>query len=229
MKKSIVLLSGGLDSTVALFWAKAMLADVRALWIYYGQPARDQERGAAMTAAASADVEFAQAWCPEVTVRSGIRDGAAASMDVAPLIVPARNAILLSMAAHRGAVIWPGEPFEIVIGANADDAGFPDCSVDSARQMTCALSSALGVGVGVTMPLATRSKSEVVELAASLGCLPQARASWSCYRSGSAPCGECRACVVRAAGFAAVSLADGDNKFVSHGGDPVRDAALGLR
>lgn len=229
MKKSIVLLSGGLDSTVALFWAKAESADVRALWVMYGQPARDQERGASMSAAKAAGVEWSQAWCPEVTVRSGIRDGAAASMEVAPLIVPARNAILLSMAAHRGAVAWPGEPFAIVIGANADDAGFHDCSIDSARQMTCALSSALGVGVAVVMPLSTRSKSEVVELAASLGCLDHARASWSCYRDGSAPCGECRACSVRASGFATAGLADGAATFARQGGDPSRDAALGLK
>lgn len=229
MSKSIVLLSGGLDSTVALFWAKAKSADVRALWVFYGQPSGEQERGAAMAAAKAAGVEYSQAWCPEVTTRSGIRSGAAASMDVAPLIVPARNAILLSMAAHRGAVTWPGEPFEIVIGANADDAGFPDCSIDSARQMTCALSSALGVGVGVSMPLSSRTKAEVVELAGSLGCLDQARGSWSCYRGGDRPCGECRACVVRAAGFSTLGLIDGDATFRSHGGDPVRDVALGLR
>lgn len=226
MSNAIVLLSGGLDSTVALWLAKATHDNVKALWIMYGQPNRDQERGASMATAKSAGVEWEQAWCPELVSKTGVRADIPDGMEVSPLIVHARNPILLSMAANRGATHWPGEAFDIVIGATAGDEAFPDCTQTFVYQMTIALSAALNVSCKVVAPLVTYEKADIIDAAARLGCLGEARASWSCYRDGAIQCGKCRACLVRADGFTKSGWKDDLTSFVRTGGDPSRDAAL---
>ena len=79
----------------------------------------------------------------------------------------------------------------MAIGCNAADAAdFPDCRggflelLDEAMQTSC--------GLRVIAPLVKLSKREVVTRAAELGIDPGE--TWSCYRDGVKPCGECLSC-----------------------------------
>ena len=100
----------------------------------------------------------------------------------------------------------------VVIGVNAlDYSGYPDCRpefVDSFRA-TAALALKRGVEgrpVTIDTPLIDRTKADIVRLGVQLGA--PFHLSWSCYRDGSVPCGECDACHLRAKGFAEAGVAD---------------------
>lgn len=209
MEKTVVLLSGGLDSTAALLWALARGGDVNALFTYYGQPAVEHECGRAIAVTRELGVQFHR------SDLSGVFYGSSAGIfrprpagfeygtDVA--FVPGRNAMILTAAAARAMITWPEAAVDIVAGFNLDDSGgFPDCT----RTFTAALANAINIGLGprgsvtITTPWVDMPKREVIGWARAKA--PQHFAlidqSYSCYRERG-PCGECTACVVRAAAF----------------------------
>lgn len=201
----IVLLSGGMDSTVALFWALREHADVETLAIDYGQRHR-VELGRARRIAALAGVPHREVcasipWAPSALTGAG-------SFDADRVIVPGRNLILLTLAASGGSV---------VIGCSGADAErFPDCRVPFLDAAAEALSLGLGRRIEVLAPLVHRSKAQTVELMRELGddCARAVGLSWSCYDPQDAgarspiACGRCLACEARARGFGEVGMRD---------------------
>lgn len=195
----VVLLSGGMDSAVALHWAIAHRRPAFALAIDYGQPHRVRELAAAREVAKASLVPLREGrllapWPP-----------------MQGDVVVGRNLHLLNAAAAQGAVRGGGEPVDVVIGCNLADAeGFPDCRPEFLRAAGQAIGLGIGVQVQIVAPFIASAKAQIVREARELG--PAAwhalRLSWSCYRGGDAPCGECGACVKRAAGFAAAGEED---------------------
>lgn len=186
--RSIVLLSGGIDSTVALVHASAELA----LSVNYGQTHRRELQAAASIAkhygvnhtevnvAAALDIPSA------LTGRGTIPDTHATEPDAT--LVPGRNLVLIALAT-AWANAWGYDT--VVIGANADDnAGYPDCRPTFLRELGEATRS--GYGVGVWAPLARMTKRQVIEYGHELN-IPF-DLTWSCYRGGEKPCGTCGAC-----------------------------------
>jgi len=229
--RCLVLLSGGLDSTAALLAARRSFDEVSALGFRYGQPSADQELVAASTTAQSLGVRFDRRQLVGAIEPGGIMKGAPDGLAVAPVVVPMRNAIFLSVAASVGIGLWGGEPFSIGVGCNADDAAFDDCRRTFFGAMSTAMTLASGVQIGVWAPYVDTPKRQIVEFVDAAGELDALSRSWSCYRGGKAPCRKCRACIVREESFAGVG-ADRDlgaHPLVMTGGDPSRDAALGLK
>ena len=191
---TVVLLSGGLDSTVALFVARERWQDVRAISIDYGQRHR-RELDAAARVAALADVPHRV-----LTV----------SWPWPPMqgdVVPGRNTMLLTLAATHDAA--RGGSCRVVIGAcAADAAAFPDCRLAYLLAAQQALSLGLGVPVEIVAPFIDRTKAQIVREARRLGAWDAVAASWSCYAGGAAPCGQCGACRYRAEGFAEAGEVD---------------------
>lgn len=189
----LVLLSGGLDSAVALWWALREGHDVVALSFRYpGRPAR--ETRAARDLAQRAGVPLVEADVPFLREPEGGR------FALAPRgYVPARNAIFYASAAHQAEVLGCGA---IVGGHNAEDAArFPDASAAFFARLESLLSDGLwssdgAPGPRLVMPLAALTKLQVVALGRQLG-VPLALA-WSCYEDGEAPCGACPSCMERA-------------------------------
>lgn len=196
-----VLLSGGMDSAVALHWSLSQYAQgsITAWSFDYGQAHKARELDAARTIAAAAEVPFrllkAQIpWAP--------MDGD---------VLAGRNLMLLSVVAAQAAARGGGEPATVVIGAcAADSEGFPDCRPEFLVAAQNALTLGLGVPITIVAPLLFLSKEQIVRLARNLG--PRAVSallrSWSCYRGGEVPCGECNACRKRAEGFAGAGMVD---------------------
>jgi 7-cyano-7-deazaguanine synthase len=186
--KSLVLLSGGIDSTVALAHTKAELA----LSVDYGQTHRRELRAAAAIAkhygVKHHEVNIASAFdipCA-LTGRGTIPDTHATEPDAT--FVPGRNLILLSIATAWASAWGYGA---VVIGANADDnAGYPDCRPSFIHHVDEATRA--GYKVTVWAPLARRTKRQVIEYGRELG-IPF-HLTWSCYRGGAEPCGRCGAC-----------------------------------
>ena len=177
--KACVLLSGGPDSILALQFALSTTLETVALWVDYGQPARIQERAHATNAAQTLGVPLMTAYVQLQLNAMGDSDGVSG-----PRIVPARNAVLLSLAVnHVEADLY-------FIGACAADTEYPDCQPEFFEAMSAALSLAAGRQVRVVAPLQTMTKAEILSRVA----VP----SWSCYTPiNGNPCRTCNSCKIR--------------------------------
>ncbi len=220
MKKSaVVLLSGGLDSTTALYWAKARGYAPVALAVRYGQ------RHACELRAARAVAKKARAPLHEVVLDlawlkgSSLVNKALKLPEVAPAqigaggvpstYVPGRNTMFLSLAASLADAIGASA---VVIGANAlDYSGYPDCRPPflDAFARVAKLGTKRGSEGGVLKvlaPLLHLDKRGIVRLAAKVGA--PLSLTWSCYAGGRRPCGKCDSCQLRAKGFREAGLED---------------------
>lgn len=216
MRKAIILLSGGLDSTTVLFWAKARGFDVQALIFDYGQRHRKELLRARKIASAaqvkSQIVRVTFPWKGSALVDQKISvpmDRRISPHVIPPTYVPARNLIFLSFAAAFAEVIGART---IAIGANAlDYSGYPDCRPEFFRAFQTVLKKGLKAGVQgktikVVAPLLHKTKKEIIALGIKLGA-PYAL-TWSCYLGGKNPCGRCDSCRLRMKGFRELGLTD---------------------
>ena len=189
--KSLVLLSGGIDATVAMVQTGASLA----LSVNYGQTHRRELAAAAAVArhydiehheldiAAALDIPCA------LTGRGQIPEKHAEQPDAT--FVPGRNLMLIAIATAWANAWGYGA---VVIGANADDnAGYPDCRPQFIQQVSEATRT--GYRVAIWSPLVRMTKRQVVERGRELD-VPF-DLTWSCYRGGVDPCGRCGACESR--------------------------------
>jgi len=222
MRKAVVLLSGGLDSTTALALAKAEGFAPYALSFRYGQRHGVELECAAGVAASLGAVEHLIA---EIDLR---RFGGSALTSDLPVpkgrslqemetgipstYVPARNTLFLSFALAWAEVL---EASDIFIGVNAlDYSGYPDCRPEfiTAFEQMANLATKAGVErrqrFKIHAPLLRLTKAEIIREGTALG-VNYALTS-SCYDPGpeACPCGQCDACQLRAKGFAEAGLAD---------------------
>ena len=218
-RRAVVLLSGGLDSTTALFWARSRGYRVAALSLGYGQRhARELEAARRVARRAGASFHEVALGLPWLKA-SALVDGGKRLPDV-PLsrigrggipatYVPGRNTIFLSLAVSLAEAIGAEA---VVYGANVlDYSGYPDCRPEFARAFGRVArlgtkSGSEGRAIRILAPLVRLDKKGIVRLArrlkAPLGL------TWSCYRGGRRPCGRCDSCKLRAKGFAEAGLQD---------------------
>ncbi|MBV8880924.1 MAG: 7-cyano-7-deazaguanine synthase [Planctomycetaceae bacterium] len=184
MKKAVVLVSGGIDSAVALDWARERYRAIAVSYRVAGRP-----RGEARACAAvvrRAGVEHVRVDVPFLRPRpSGY--------------APARNlvfhSIALAIAEDRGAAA-------VVAGHNASDATF----FEDARPAYFRKLEWLGRGVRILLPFARMTDAQVIVEGMRRG-VPLGR-TWSCYRDGSRPCGRCSACRGRIESFEQSGMED---------------------
>lgn len=180
--KTVVLLSGGVDSTV-LFGLRSETDECLALTFDYGQTHR-RELKAAAAVAGHYKAEHQIAKLPWL-------DGAAISR--ADAVVPGRNFAMLAAASVIG-LSWGATA--VVFGANADDrVVFKDCRPEFVEAMNDA--AFRGGCPGIYAPFIGITKTEVVALGRAIGA--PLHLTWSCYQGGEEPCGHCGACVLREA------------------------------
>ena len=218
-QKALVLLSGGMDSTVLLHQTAREhgAGGVRAISFNYGQRHhRELECAAYQARAAGADHRTVDLSFLGELLREGsslIAGGAAvpdladlAADDLAqpPTYVPNRNMMLLSMAAAHAEAVGITE---VYYGAQAqDEYGYWDCTAAFLDRLNHTLALNRKSPVTIHAPFVGKSKAELVALGQSLGV--DFSHTWSCYRGGGAPCGTCPTCVERANAFAAAGVSD---------------------
>lgn len=218
--KAVVLLSGGLDSTTVLAYARTENFDIHALSFNYGQrhsieleavkkilaqnPIREhkiinidlrQWGGSALTS----DVSV-----PKV-------DQFVQSDEIPITYVPARNLIFLSFAIGYAEVIGSQDLF---LGVNAIDySNYPDCRPEfiEAFEKTANLATSAGVGgkkFRIHSPLINLTKAQIIKMGTELGV--DYSITSSCYDPSprGEACGKCDACHLRLAGFKANGLKD---------------------
>ena len=175
MDGNVVLLSGGVDSLVCAELERRSGTLSHCLFVDYGHPSQAQEGWKAFAYCGAREVPLT------VIQAFGMRLDDMQSQ-VGPRLVPARNAVLLSLAANAS------ECGAIVIGCNkADSTDYADCRPDFLSNM------ATGLGVDIRAPLLTKTKPEIVAMARALGL--RRSDSWSCYVGGLVECGTCPSCI----------------------------------
>jgi 7-cyano-7-deazaguanine synthase len=205
---ALVMLSGGLDSAVALFWALNRGYEVVSITFdYYLRGARERKSAVKLakymgTKQRIVNVKFMKEIeeVKDLAQNSNLRSAPSA-------YIPSRNLMFYSIATSIAELTATRY---IIGGHNRDDAKiFPDSSNSFFEQFN--RTSAIGLLTGgnsgrVILPLAGLSKSEVVALGAKLG-VPF-DLTWSCYKSQSSPCGNCSACLQRIAAFRKARIKD---------------------
>lgn len=215
--EAVVLLSGGLDSTVAAAIAREQGFALNALTIDYNQRHRreiDAARAIARQLGAARHVVL------PLDLRRFGGSALTDDLDVPKLgvgntipitYVPARNLIFLALTLG-----W-AEPLgahDIFIGVNAlDYSGYPDCRPEFIASFaeTARLATKEGIEgspFAVHAPLQHWGKARIVQEAVRLGLdLSQ---TWSCYdpTPEGLACGLCDSCRLRRAGFAEAGVTD---------------------
>lgn len=211
--RTVVLLSGGLDSSALLYHLRAEGIEVRALSVNYNQR-HCKELDAACAIARCTDTLHKIA---DLSAIASLLGGSAlTSPDLAvPLghyedetmkltVVPNRNMILLSLA-----VAWAvsTKSDSVAYAAhNGDHAIYPDCRAEFADAMARATELCDWHRVTLQRPFITYSKADIVRRGAELG-VPFAQ-TWSCYQGGQLHCGQCGTCVERREAFDLAGVPD---------------------
>ena len=213
-QRTIVVFSGGLDSTTLLYHQRAAGDEVRALSVDYGQRHRAAELAAARSIAAGLGVEhrvldlrglagfFGANSLTDATIQ--VPDGAYSPATMALTVVPNRNMILLAVA-----IAWASAEGGDAVAFGAHGGAYtpyPDCRPGFAAAMHAAAQTCDARPLTVLAPFATWSKADIVRRAVALG-VPLG-ATWSCYAGGDVPCGRCGTCHDRRAAFAEAGVPD---------------------
>jgi 7-cyano-7-deazaguanine synthase len=205
--KSVVLLSGGMDSALCLALEVQAhgAAEVCALGIHYGARHNGRELEAARAVARFYEVEFVGPWSLGFIAHTwrGSLVNETGSLSGPDTVVPYRNAVLLSLAVGYAASVGASR---VVIGCNADDAEtYPDCREVFLRAADLAALVGTEGRVGVYFPLVGLIKRQIAIRGAELG-VPWGL-TYSCYAGDVEPCGVCGACYERNRAFAGEQLA----------------------
>ena len=221
--KSVLLLSGGLDSTTLLAKAIAGGFDVHAMTFRYGQRHATEIESARRVAKhfgvrnhVIVDVDLRPFGGSALTdgALAVPKDRGAAEMDhgIPITYVPARNTIFLSFALAWAEVLGARDIF---IGVNAVDySGYPDCRPEyiAAYERMANLATRAGVedtnAVHIRTPLIDLTKAQIIRLGLALGV--DYSITQSCYDPDDtgAACGHCDACTLRLKGFAEAGAPD---------------------
>ena len=210
--KSIVLLSSGLDSTVAFKEAYNRCDEVLCVTFDYGQRAKEKE------------IEFAKKICelfavghiiislPWYSTFRGALTGGGALPKISEheldekeitqktaeqVWVPARNVVFLSI----GAALAENYKYELIVtGFDAEEAAtFPDNTPEFVERFNEMLKFGTLTHPSVYTPLISMSKADIVKRGLAIDA--PLEWSWSCYEGGEKPCGECESCLRRSRAF----------------------------
>lgn len=207
-RSALVLFSGGIDSTTALYWARGSYEQVHALSFDYGQRHKVE--------LTSARRLIRKLHIPQTILKADLRQvGGSALTDLSlglpkfrkaeefengipSTYVPFRNGIFLALAAA-----WAETRAftDIVCGFNTlDSPHYPDTRGPFVRAMERAID--LGTGarsrgrpIRIITPLHRMKKSEIIRKGLRLGA--DYSFSVSCYGGSEIPCRRCSSCLIR--------------------------------
>jgi len=210
MKRSVVLLSGGLDSAANLGIAFEVGQPVLALFVDYGQRAASAERRASQAIAQYYGVPF-----EELSLRwlGGLGGSALtdSNLDVPRLAadqldsmevtlqtasrvwVPNRNGVLINCAAALAERLGAEQ---VLLGFNREEAAtFPDNGPEFMNSATKALSFSTANRCEAFSYTVDLDKRQIVAKLRTLRKKPfPFELLWSCYHDGKNQCGQCESC-----------------------------------
>ena len=182
MRRSIVLLSGGIDSLVIaeMEHTKGTLAGV--VFVDMAHPAQIAEGWKAFNFHGRTKIPLKAIHVFGLDLGDMVNANGSA-------VVPSRNLVLLSVASNAAVQL---DGTVLLIGATRTDAAaYIDCRAE-ALELTSNAFVSMG-GLPIEAPLIDKTKREIVALAHELGLKPAD--AWPCYRTGPTPCGTCSSCL----------------------------------
>lgn len=225
--KSVILLSGGLDSATVGAIAKSEGREIYALSVDYGQRHRFELESAKQIAVFFGvkehrilSIDLAQfggsALTDDIEVPQD-RSDSEISTGIPVTYVPARNTVMLSLALAYAEVVGAQE---ILVGVNAVDySGYPDCRPEfvEAYERLANLATSVGVessaagkgpAIRIRAPLIDMTKAEIIKQGLELGV--DYSLTHTCYSpdENGISCGKCDACLLRKQGFQAARATD---------------------
>ncbi|WP_078555535.1 7-cyano-7-deazaguanine synthase QueC [Bacillus alkalicellulosilyticus] len=212
MRKAVIVLSGGLDSTTCMGIAKEKGYELYPITFHYGQKHNIEVQQAQKVSQfyntkdhRIVDIGFLQQIGGSALTDSSIpvpTDMEYEADSIPSTYVPARNMIFLALASAYAEVIGAEA---IYIGVSAVDySGYPDCRPEFITSMTETVNLATKQGVtggslSIETPLIHLTKKETIEEGLRLQ-VPY-HLTTSCYNGGETACGKCDSCLLRIKGF----------------------------
>jgi 7-cyano-7-deazaguanine synthase len=212
--RAVVLLSGGMDSTVCAVLA-ARDYDAAAVHVSYGQRTEERERNSFLAISRRLNI------LDKLVVRnealrmiggSALTDDGIAVPDSETLgqgipvtYVPFRNAHFLAVAVSWAEVLGAEK---VYIGAvEPDSSGYPDCRPAYYKAFNEVVKAGTkDAKIEIVTPLIAMRKAEIVRLGLELGA--PFDLTWSCYSREDQACGVCDSCVLRLRAFEAAGAKD---------------------
>ncbi|MDD5205932.1 MAG: 7-cyano-7-deazaguanine synthase QueC [Desulfobacterales bacterium] len=227
-ERSIVLLSGGLDSAVNLAWAAENTEIALALTFDYGQRAAGREIESASRLAEHYSAPWLSLkldWLREITATALVRrdlklpelslqeldDSACKARDSAAAVwVPNRNGLFINIAACYAE---KEKASLIIAGLNSEEgATFPDHTPEFVEAINNSLKHSTLEKTRVFSCTMALTKEQIFSLAIKHK-LPL-NLLWSCYEGGKKQCGRCESCLrLKRAAAAAGTLPEGGLDF----------------
>ncbi len=219
MKKAVVLLSGGLDSTTCLAVAIAEGYDCYTLSFDYGQKHKSElkqsqiiSQNFGVTRHEVVSLSLDHLGGSALTDKAiDIPDHQTNTQVIPITYVPARNTTFLSIALGYAEIIHAQAIF---IGVSAVDySGYPDCRPEyiEAFQHLANIATKTGIEgnpIKIITPLIHLSKAQTIKLGLTHGV--DYSTTVSCYRAdeNGLACGECDSCFLRKQGFKDAGVGD---------------------
>lgn len=211
MKDTILILSGGMDSTTMLYDFQDRIA--MAISFDYGANHNRKE------------IKFAALHCDRLGIthivipfdfmrryfRSSLLDGAEAipeghyeDENMRSTVVPFRNGIMLSVAVGMA----ESNDLQYVMMANhgGDHTIYPDCRPSFVEAFDKAAEAGTFNGVRLLSPYVDMTKGDIARRGKELG-IDYAE-TWSCYKGGEVHCGRCGTCIERREAMAEAGIDD---------------------
>lgn len=211
--KTVLIYSGGLDSTVLLYHLHKAGHAVNALSVNYGQRHRcELEQAERICHLVNvphkvADISAIQpllAGSSLTSLEIDVTEGHYTEESMKSTVVPNRNMILLSIAT--GYALSTGADQVAYAAHSGDHAIYPDCRNEFADAMAEAIRLCDWKTVELIRPFVDWTKADIVRRGAELG-VPFEK-TWSCYKGNSVHCGRCGTCIERREAFDLATLED---------------------
>lgn len=199
--KTVLLLSGGLDSTTLLYFLRSIRREVTSVALDYEQRHGERE----LAAARAIDPGVRVLKFPRLqSVRPEIPDGHYEDEAMKAMVYPNRNMVMLALAVG---VAVDMKAHEVAYAAHSGDhAIYPDCTPTFISLMGQAIRAGNWHPVDLRTPFQNLKKADIVRMGASLS-VPF-ELTWSCYRGGERHCGTCGTCYERREAFQLASVDD---------------------
>lgn len=200
--KTILILSGGLDSTCLLYELKKMGDEIICLNFQYGSKHNARELSAARHTVDEINIplkvlnlQFITHLFKSALLFNGedVPEGHYAAENMKKTVVPFRNAIMLSIAGGYAASIGANR---IAAGIHAGDHTiYPDCRVEFFDSFKDLLRVGLWEKVDFYAPYLWLNKGDIARRGYDAGA--PVYLTYSCYKGGLIHCGKCGACAER--------------------------------
>ena len=197
---SLLIYSGGLDSTTLLYEYKDSIA--LAVTFDYGSKHNAREIACAVENCKELGIEhliiplgfIGQYFKSDLLLSGGeIPEGSYADENMKSTVVPFRNGIMLAVAAG----LAESRDLDAILLANhsGDHAIYPDCRPEFIDAFAAAVKAGTYNGVKVLSPYCNITKRDIALRGRALGI--DYSKTYSCYKGGEKHCGKCGTCTER--------------------------------